>query len=76
MSKNKSLSLDIIVKMLKDQIRTIENNCMKEILYEYNSSKVRDQLLKKNITETEFYVIDTILHKAENIQTEIIIKGE
>lgn len=76
MSKNKSLSLDIIVKMLKEQIRTIENNCMKEILYEYNSSKVRDHLLKKNITETEFYVIDTILHKAENIQTEIIIKGE
>ena len=72
--KNNNLSLSIITKILDDQIKQISEASKKEILYEFNADKTKDLVMNKTVAE--FYVADTIASKLENLQTNLILKGE
>ena len=74
--KNYNLSLTIIKKILEDQLKQISDASMKELLYEYNSDKTKDLVKNKTVADVEFYVADTIASKLENLQTNLIMKGE
>lgn len=74
--KNYNLSLSIIKKILEDQLKQISDASMKELLYEYNSEKTKDLVKNKTVADVEFYVADTIASKLENLQTNLILKGE
>ena len=74
--KNYILSLTIIKKILEDQLKQISDASMKELLYEYNSDKTKDLVMNKTVADVEFYVADTIASKLENLQTNLILKGE
>jgi hypothetical protein len=74
--KNYNLSLSIIKKILEDQLKEISDASMKELLYEYNSDKTKDIVMNKTVADVEFYVADTIASKLENLQTNLILKGE
>jgi|TARA_E500000318_G_scaffold2800_1_gene3457 hypothetical protein len=74
--KNYNLSLSIITKILEDQLKQISDASKRELLYEYNSDKTKDLVMNKTVADVEFYVADTIASKLENLQTNLILKGE